>query len=131
MRLLATMFGLLALGTHGVAERQHTIASATVEDFRVVVRAIEGPDDGGAPLASVRLEALVKKGGSWRLVGRRTVGRPNGFFWFPLTGPGAIRQFSVESFPVRRVRFQLLITPSAGFSPLYRFHLEGARLVPG
>lgn len=85
MRFLATLVGLFAFGTHGGTDRQHTIASATVGDFRIVARAIEGPDDGGAPLASVRLEAFVKKSGTWRLAGRTpSIGSTwRARVWFP------------------------------------------------
>jgi hypothetical protein len=129
--LLTSLMAGLVLAQSGGAAAERTIASATVDDFRVSVRAVKGPGDGGAPLASVQVEAFVKRAGKWRSVGRRTVGRPDGFFWFPLTGPGGVRRFTVESFPVKRVTFQLLITPSAGFSPIYRYRVQGQRLVAG
>jgi hypothetical protein len=128
----ALVIAALALSASSAGSaNQQTIATATVEDFRIILVALKGPDDGGAPLASVRLEAFVKERANWRAVGRRTVGRPNGFFWHPLRGPGGIRRFSVSSFPFKRVSFQLLITPSAGWSPLYRFRVERGRLEPG
>jgi hypothetical protein len=130
-RLLIVLAGVALCAPSASAANQQTIATATVEDFRITLVAVKGPDDGGAPLASVRIEAFVQERGKWRSVGRRTVGRPNGFFWHPLRGPGGIRRFSVSSFPVKRVTFQLLITPSAGWSPLYRFHVKRGRLKPG
>jgi hypothetical protein len=63
--------------------------------------------------------------------GRVHVGRPSGFFWKVLTGPRAIREFSISTSTPERVSLQLLITPALGWSPIYRFHVRDRGWSPG
>jgi hypothetical protein len=64
-------------------------------------------------------------------LGRVRVGRSNGFFWKVLTGPRAIRQFSIGNSTAAHVSVQLLVTPALGWSPVYQFHVQDGRLVAG
>jgi hypothetical protein len=107
-----------------------TVASATAVGFRAVVTATK-TSGGGAPSASVSVAAFEKTGGTWKPVGRARVGRPNGFFWKVLTGPRAVRQFSIGTSSPEHLSVQLLVTPALGWSPVYEFHVRDGHLVAG
>jgi hypothetical protein len=131
VKRLALALGVVALAVPGgAAAAEKTIATATVDDLRVTLAAKKGRDAGGAPSASVELRVYRRGPQGWRFLDRRLVGPPNGFFWFPLTGAGAVRDFCVKTKP-DRVSFQVLVTPSIGWSPVYRYRVAGRRLVRG
>ena len=79
--LAAVLASLAVVGATGAAGpvKPATIASSTAADFRVVVTATKGPG-AEAPSATVNIAAFRKVDGKWMSLGRRTVGRPNGFF---------------------------------------------------
>ena len=137
-RMMVSLAGLAAAVTlpivpfaaAGTAPTSATIASSTAVDFRATVTATKA-SGGEAPAATVTVAAFEKTGGTWRPLGRVRVGRSSGFFWKVLTGPGAIRQFSIGTSSPERVSVRLLVTPALGWSPVYHFHVQDGRLVAG
>jgi hypothetical protein len=126
----AVAFPIVPVAAAGTSPASATIASSTAVDFRAVVTATK-TSGGEAPAATVTVAALEKTSGTWRSLGRVRVGRSSGFFWKVLTGPGAIRQFSIATSSPERVSVQLLVTPALGWSPAYHFHVQDGRLVAG
>lgn len=109
------------------------VASALLGDtFEVALTAERGPIRGGAPTATVFLEVHQREGATWRPLGRRVVGRVNGFFLGNLTGPQSVCLFSLRGRPTLEIGLRFLIGQSAGCDPatIY-FHVEGGRLVAG
>jgi hypothetical protein len=108
------------------------IAVSTLnQDLRVTLTAIRGPNDGGAPAATVKITAYQQSAGEWKLIGRHTVGQRNAWFWNVLTGPGAICRFSTSNVPPDPMRVRLLVSPSIGCSATYKFHLANGALAAG
>jgi hypothetical protein len=108
------------------------IAVSTLnQDLRVTLTAIRGPNDGGAPAATVRIAAYQQSAGEWKLIGRHTVGQRNAWFWNVVTGPGAICGFSTSNVPPERMRVRLLVSPSIGCSATYKFRVANGALVAG
>lgn len=128
--VLASALLPVAGSAAAAAPASATIASSSAVGFRAIVTAAK-TSGGGAPSASVSVAVFEKTGGTWRPLGRARVGRPNGFFWKVLTGPRAIRQFSIGTTSPERVSVQLLVTPALGWSPVYQFHVQDGRLVAG
>ena len=62
-------------------------------------------------------------------LGTLLVGQPNGFFWYPLTGPRSVRYLRFG--PAGSVSFQLLITPSVGWSQTYHLRIVNGALTHG
>jgi len=101
---------------HGlVVPRHRELGVADVPQFKVVLVAVRGPVDGGAPLATVRASAYRHTAHGWKLISTKRVGRLNGWFWYPvsvcsmtLTPRGPLSQANT-TFKVR-----LLATPSIG-----------------
>ena len=96
-------------------------------DLRVILTATRTPGAAPAPRATVRIRALRRRHGTWREIGRRIVGRRNGFYWYPLTGRYAVREFRVNP-RTGAIRFRLLLTPALGYSTSYRFTAAGDHL---
>ncbi|MGW0826197.1 hypothetical protein [Streptomyces sp. NPDC002845] len=95
------------------------------ENVKFTLTAIRSTTD---PLAaSVRLKAFARKDGRFVLTDSVRVGGVDGWFWFPVTGGGAICEFSTASTDPAPVAVSLLITPSIGCSPTERFELRGGR----
>jgi hypothetical protein len=107
------------------------IASSTLDqDLRVTLTAMRGPDDRGAPTATVWLAAYTRSNSSWQSLGRVRVGEPNGWFWFPLTGGHAICGFSASDYPSSSIAVRLRVTPSVGCSDqVFRFRVDQGKLV--
>ena len=118
--------------TAGATTKQ--IAVSTLgQDFRAALTAVRGPNDGGAPAATVRVAVYKHSAGAWRLIGRLTVGATNAWFWNVVTGPGSICQFSTSDVAPFPLQVRLLVSPSIGCSDAtYNFHIDkyGA-FVPG
>jgi hypothetical protein len=111
---------------------EQPIATATADGFRVVLVAVKGPNGGAAPTATVTIAAYQQVSGSWRQLGNTLlVGSRGGFFWHVITGPHAVRDFSVSNDVPERTSVSLLITPSVGWSRPFRFHVDHGRLVRG
>jgi hypothetical protein len=107
------------------------IASATAPGFRLQVVALKGVDQT-PPTATVKVVAFDRANGVWRQLGRPLlIGARQGFFWNVVTGPHALRRFSISNDEPQRGTLQLLLTPSIGWSSLFRFHIESGGLVLG
>jgi hypothetical protein len=117
--------------TAGGRAETRQIASSVLdadENVKFTLTAIRSTAD---PLAaSVRLKAFVRKDGRFVLTDSVRVGAVGGWFWFPLTGRGAICEFSTASTDPAPVAVSLLITPSVGCSPTERFELQEGRFTP-
>jgi hypothetical protein len=77
--------------------------------------------------ASVRLKAFVQRGGAWSLSDQVLVGQEDGWFWFPLTGSGAVCGFSTANTNPAPIAVSLLVTPSIGCAPTEHFQLRDGR----
>lgn len=116
--------------THGgQAAETRQIASSILdadENVKFTLTAIRSTAD---PLrASVRLKAFVRQHGKFVLSDEVRVGAVDGWFWFPVTGRGAICQFSTASTNPAPVTTSLLITPAIGCSPPRSFELRNGKL---
>jgi hypothetical protein len=125
-KLLATGAAVVLAGTALVAStgaatatttgQTRQLASATVgADLTVTVRA----QRTGESSANVYL-AFSSHGSRWS---ERV---PGDWFWYPLTGQGAVCEFSVTSLPDTKpvVGLSLLITPSIGCSDTLHYTVE-------
>ncbi|WP_306474091.1 hypothetical protein [Streptomyces sp. Ru87] len=110
-------------------ERQLIASSTLGEDRRITLTAVRSAGDGTA--ATVRLATFVHDGGGWIPEDRVVVGERGGWFWYPLTGSGAVCEFSTSSAGDAPIAVSLLITPSIGCSDVHRFHIENGEIVPG
>jgi hypothetical protein len=112
-----------------VSPERRTIARARRRDLLVVLAATRTPGADAAPRATVTIAASRLRHGAWRALGRRVVGRRDGFFWFPLTGAGAVRDLHLDP-RTGKIRLRLLLTPALGYSAAYRFIATGGGLRP-
>ena len=82
--------------------------------------------------ASVRLQVYTQTStGAWKESDRATVGDVDGWFWYPLTGKGAVCQFSTSAGEPAPVDVSLLVTPSIGCSQPSHFVVEQGRIHAG
>ena len=95
-------------------------------DFRVTLTAIQGPSQGaGSPVATVKVAAYHRSAGTWKLIGRQTVGRSNAWFWNVVTREDAICQFSASGLSPYPMEVRLLVSDSIGCSAVtYNFHVD-------
>ncbi|MHC5908990.1 hypothetical protein ACVNF4_34750 [Streptomyces sp. S6] len=106
------------------------IASSTLgADYRITLTALRSTDDEYA--ASVRLQVYTRAGGAWKESDRVTVGDVDGWFWYPLTGKGAVCQFSAASTEPAPLTVSLLLTPSLGCSDPVHYVVEQGRVHAG
>ncbi|WP_051723200.1 hypothetical protein [Streptomyces albus] len=125
-----------AVGATGAADadryrphRTERIAAAVLGDDRLItLTAVRSRVDRLA--ATVRLAIFTKERGRWAEEDRAIVGERDGWFWFPLTGDGAVCEFSTSNAELESIEISLLITPSIGCSPVHRFHVEDGELIP-
>lgn len=112
----------------GRAGETRKIASSVLdadENVKVTLTAIRSTAD---PLAaSVRLTAFVRQDGRFVRSDEVQVGAADSWFWFPVTGRGAVCEFSTASTDPAPLAVSLLITPSIGCSPVQRFQLRDGR----
>jgi hypothetical protein len=132
-----TLAGLLALALASAPARAaaptRTVAEATLHaNTRVVVTATRVSADQGAPTATARLAVYQRSpNGDWRLLGQRVIGSEGSWFWYVLTGPGSVCAFDLRETATLRIGVGLLYSPSAGCSPVSRYHLQNGHLVSG
>ncbi|MGY0060132.1 hypothetical protein ACWY4P_26915 [Streptomyces sp. LZ34] len=111
----------------GEAETKQ-IASSVLdadENVKFTLTAIRSTAD---PLrATVRLKAFARQHGRFVLSDEVRVGAVDSWFWFPVTGRGAICEFSTASTNPAPVTASLLITPSIGCSPPESFQLRDGK----
>ncbi|MGV9848019.1 hypothetical protein ACWDWU_04350 [Streptomyces sp. NPDC003442] len=112
----------------GRAAETRQIASSVLDadqNVKFTLTAIRSTVD---PLrASVRLKAFVRQHGRLVLSDEVRVGEVDSWFWFPVTGRGAICEFSTASTNPAPVTTSLLITPAIGCSPPQSFELRNGK----
>jgi len=118
-----TLLMAAVLGTTGAAAshadtaapQSHQIASSVLgSDYKITLTALRSTQDQYA--ASVRLQVFTHTGGAWKESDRVTVGEAEGWFWYPLTGAGAVCDFTTASTEPAPLTVSLLVTPSIGCS---------------
>ncbi|MFI8306057.1 hypothetical protein ACIF80_21955 [Streptomyces sp. NPDC085927] len=133
-----TVLTAAALGAAGAgapnagaaAPQQRQIASSVLgTDHRITLTALRSAEDGYA--ASVRLQVYTRSDGAWKESDRVTVGDVDGWFWYPLTGTGAVCQFSTASTEPAPLTVSLLVTPSIGCSDPVHYVVKEGRVYAG
>ncbi|MFG3253373.1 hypothetical protein [Streptomyces sp. NPDC048172] len=103
------------------------IASTTLgDDYKLTLTALR--DTGDPYAASVRLTVYGHTSGAWKETDRVTVGEVGGWFWYPLTGKGAVCRFTAGSTNPAPIEVSLTVTPSIGCSPTDHFTLKDGRV---
>ncbi|MDW8804721.1 hypothetical protein P1P68_07955 [Streptomyces scabiei] len=101
-------------------------ADSLGSDYRVTLTALRSTQDEYA--ASVRLQVFTRSGGTWKESDRATVGDADGWFWYPLTGKGAVCTFSTASTEPAPLTVNLLLTPSLGCSDPAHYLVKQGRI---
>ncbi|MFI1363275.1 hypothetical protein [Streptomyces griseochromogenes] len=130
-----TVLMAAALGAAGAGEsnadtaapRTQVIASSVLgSDYKVTLTAVRSAEDQYA--ASVRLQVYTHADGAWKESDRVTVGDVDGWFWYPLTGSGAVCTFSTASTEPAPLTVSLLVTPSIGCSAPAHYIVKQGRV---
>ncbi|MFD9902916.1 hypothetical protein [Streptomyces sp. NPDC059063] len=127
--------GVAAAGTGSsnagtTAPQTRQIASSVLgSDYKITLTALRSTEDEYA--ASVRLQVYTQSGGAWKESDRVTVGDVDGWFWYPLTGKGAVCEFSTASTEPAPLTVSLLLTPSIGCSDPAHFTVKEGRVYAG
>ncbi|MDX3242737.1 hypothetical protein [Streptomyces sp. ME18-1-4] len=117
-------------GAKAATPQTRQIASSVLgSDYRVTLTALRSADDAYA--ASVRLQVYTQAGGTWKESDRVTVGDVDGWFWYPLTGKGAVCPFSTAGTEPAPITVSLLLTPSLGCSGPTHFVVRQGRVYAG
>ncbi|MFM9610255.1 hypothetical protein DF268_32170 [Streptomyces sp. V2] len=129
--LMAAGLGAAGAGASNAAvtipPQTREIASSTLgSDYRITLTALRSTEDEYA--ASVRLQVYTQAGGAWTESDRVTVGDVDGWFWYPLTGKGAVCQFSTASTEPAPLTVSLLLTPSLGCSDPVHYLVKQGRV---
>ncbi|WP_338681236.1 hypothetical protein QD712_01415 [Streptomyces acidiscabies] len=132
--LMAAGLGAAGAGasnaTAAIPPQTREIASSTLgSDYRITLTALRSTEDEYA--ASVRLQVYTQAGGAWKESDRVTVGDVDGWFWYPLTGKGAVCQFSATSTEPAPLTVSLLLTPSLGCSDPVHYVVKQGRVYAG
>ncbi|GAA3804606.1 hypothetical protein ACFS5L_34205 [Streptomyces phyllanthi] len=131
--LMAAVLGAAGAGASNAdtaAPRTRQIASSVLgSDYKITLTALRSTQDQYA--ASVRLQVHTKTGGAWKESDRVTVGEVDGWFWYPLTGSGAVCEFSTASTEPAPLTVSLLITPSIGCSEPTHYVVKEGRVFAG
>lgn len=116
----------------GQSAESRQIASSVLDADKDVEFTLTATRSTVDPLAaSVRLQALVRKHGRFVLSDEVRVGAADGWFWFPVTGRGAICEFSTASGNPAPITVSLLVTPAIGCSLPEHFELRDGKFVAG
>ncbi|MFF5482034.1 hypothetical protein ACFY5C_32580 [Streptomyces sp. NPDC012935] len=119
--------GSSTAGTAAAGPQTRQIASSVLgTDYKITLTALRSTQDEYA--ASVRLQVFTQSGGSWKESDRVTVGDVDGWFWFPLTGTGAVCQLATASTEPAPLTVSLLLTPSLGCSEPTHFVIKDGRV---
>ncbi|MGW3990807.1 hypothetical protein [Streptomyces sp. NPDC004830] len=109
------------------AQQKQQIASSVIgSDYKITLTALRSTQDAYA--ASVRLQVYTQSGGTWKESDRVTVGETDGWFWYPLTGKGAVCAFSTAGTEPAPLTVSLLLTPSLGCSEPAHYVVEDGRV---
>ncbi|WP_329141284.1 hypothetical protein [Streptomyces sp. NBC_00670] len=130
----AAVLGLAGAGASSAASpaaagTRQLASSVLGDDYKITLTAVRSTADEYA--ASVQLRVYTRDGGAWQESDSAAVGAPDGWFWYPLTGKGAVCQFSTSSSEPAPIDVSLLITPSIGCSAPQHFTLEEGTLHAG
>ncbi len=125
--------GTSNVGSSGAAAKAaptKQIASSVLGgDYKITLTALRSPEDELA--ASVRLQVFTRGGGAWKESDRVTVGDVDGWFWYPLTGKGAVCDFATASTEPAPLTVSLLVTPSIGCSDPVHYLVKEGRVYAG
>lgn len=128
--LMAAVLGGTGAGASNAetaAQQTRQIASSVLgTDYKITLTAQRSTGDEYA--ASVLLQVYTRAGGAWKESGRVTVGDVDGWFWYPLTGTGAVCQFSTAGTEPAPLTVSLLLTPSLGCSQPTDFVVKQGRV---
>ncbi|KND24965.1 hypothetical protein [Streptomyces acidiscabies] len=132
--LMAAGLGAAGAGasnaTAAIPPQTREIASSTLgSDYKITLTALRSTEDEYA--ASVRLQVYTQASGAWKESDRVTVGDVDGWFWYPLTGKGAVCQFSAASTEPAPLTVSLLLTPSLGCSDPVHYVVKQGRVYAG
>jgi hypothetical protein len=130
--LLAAGLGAAGAGAAGAdsAPRTQVIASSVLgSDYKVTLTALRSTQDQYA--ASVRLQVYRHTQGAWKESDRVTVGDADGWFWYPLTGSGAVCAFSTASTEPAPLTVSLLVTPAIGCSAPAHYVVQEGKILAG
>ncbi|SOR76835.1 hypothetical protein [Streptomyces chartreusis] len=132
--LMAAALGAAGAGASSAdtaaAPQTRQIASSVVgSDYKITLTALRSTEDEYA--ASVRLQVYTQSGGAWKESDRVTVGDVDGWFWYPLTGKGAVCEFSTASTEPAPLTVSLLLTPSIGCSEPAEYVVKEGRVYAG
>ncbi|EST19080.1 hypothetical protein [Streptomyces roseochromogenus] len=112
------------------APRTQVIASSVLgSDYEVTPTALRSTQDQYA--APVRLQVYQHTDGGWKESDRVTVGDAHGWRWYPLTGSGAVCEFSTASTQPAPLTVSLLVTPSIGCSEPAHYVVKQGRVFAG
>ncbi|MFF3504697.1 hypothetical protein [Streptomyces sp. NPDC003247] len=112
------------------APQTRQIASSVLgTDYRITLTALRSTEDEYA--ASVRLQVFTRADGTWKESDRVTVGDVDGWFWYPLTGRGAVCRFSTAGTEPAPLTVSLLLTPSLGCSEPTHYVVKQGRVYAG
>ncbi|MGW6910692.1 hypothetical protein [Streptomyces sp. NPDC054940] len=122
--------GAGAAGAEAAAPQTRQIASSVLgSDYKITLTAVRSEQDEYA--ASVRLQVFTQTGGAWKESDRVTVGDVEGWFWYPLTGSGAVCEFTTASTEPAPLTVSLLVTPSIGCSGPAHYVVKEGRVFAG
>ncbi|MDX3618750.1 hypothetical protein [Streptomyces europaeiscabiei] len=128
--LLAAALGAAGAGASNAdsaAPKTQQIASSVLgSDYKITLTALRSTEDEYA--ASVRLQVYTRSAGAWKESDRVTVGDVDGWFWYPLTGKGAVCQLSTAGTEPAPLTVSLLLTPSLGCSDPAHFVVKQGRV---
>ncbi|MDX3631067.1 hypothetical protein OG920_42415 [Streptomyces europaeiscabiei] len=128
--LLAAALGAAGAGASNAdsaAPKTQQIASSVLgSDYKITLTALRSTEDEYA--ASVRLQVYTRSAGAWKESDRVTVGDVDGWFWYPLTGKGAVCQLSTAGTEPAPLTASLLLTPSLGCSDPAHFVVKQGRV---
>ncbi|MFD3731971.1 hypothetical protein [Streptomyces sp. NPDC058632] len=131
--LVAAALGAAGAGASNAepaAPQQRQIASSVLgADYRITLTALRSAEDEYA--ASVRLQVYTRSEGAWKESDRVTVGDVDGWFWYPLTGRGAVCRFSTAGTEPASLTASLLVTPSVGCSDPVHYVVKEGRVYAG
>ncbi|WP_051828628.1 hypothetical protein [Streptomyces bicolor] len=130
---MAGVLGTAGAGTAGAgtaAPQTRQIASSVLgSDYKITLTAVRSENDEYA--ASVRLQVFTQTGGAWKESDRVTVGDVDGWFWYPLTGRGAVCEFATAGTEPAPLTVSLLVTPSIGCSEPAHYVVKEGRVFAG
>jgi hypothetical protein len=128
--LMAATLGAAGAGASNAdaaAPETRQIASSVLgTDYKITLTALRSTEDEYA--ASVRLQVYTQSAGAWKESDRVTVGDVDGWFWYPLTGKGAVCQLSTAGTEPAPLTVSLLLTPSLGCSDPTHFVVKQGRV---